>query len=208
MNQKSICAILEKGQQLGITISGDQMEQLNCYLEQCLLWRKRYNITGFKNEEEFVSQGILDAFHMLPYLAGKNILDIGSGAGLPGMIVAIMKKSARVTLTELRSKKLFFLKHAVRTSKLDERVRVIDARVEEFNDKFDCITCRAFSSIKDIMEHSRRYIKGNTRLVLPRAIRDLDECLKGGGNAIMYHLGDIKMPPHMLAIFRIEEYNH
>ena len=166
------------------------------------MWREKYNITGFRNENDLVDSGITDAFHIVPYLKGTTILDIGSGAGLPGMILAIMMQEAKVTLTELRSKKIYFLKNAVRMCKLENRVRVLDARSEKLDEKFDNITCRAFSNIREVFKHGAMYMKSGTSLILPRSTKDLNECLESGGNAIIYKTGQNRRSKQMLAIFR------
>ncbi|NQZ52773.1 MAG: 16S rRNA (guanine(527)-N(7))-methyltransferase RsmG [Piscirickettsiaceae bacterium] len=137
---------------LGIDLTTVQIEQLVAYVQLLVKWNKTYNLTSVRDPAEMISRHILDSLAILPYLTGKTLLDVGTGAGLPGIPVAIARPDITVTLLDSNAKKTRFLQQAKAELSLTN-VTVVNARIEQANlPKFAMVTARAFATIKDIID--------------------------------------------------------
>jgi len=144
--------IKQGSESLGLTLTEDQVNRLQAYVELLDKWNKVYNLSAIRNPNEMVSRHIIDSLTILPYLKGDSLLDVGTGAGLPGIPIAIMHPEIAVTLLDTNSKKTRFLQQAKAELGLDN-VTVVHARVEEaVLPKFAMVTARAFATIKDIID--------------------------------------------------------
>lgn len=135
------------------------VDRLVEYLELLQEWNKTHNLTAIDDIDEMVSVHILDSASVLPYIKGSRLLDVGSGAGLPGMILAILAPTLSVTSVESRGKKSQFQKFAANKLGL-KNFNVEHSRVEDYEpaEKFDTLTARAFSSIDDFVTLSAHLI--------------------------------------------------
>jgi len=95
--------------QLGIDLTDDQQTQLLAYLSLLNKWNKAYNLTAVRNPDEMVSRHLLDSLSILPYIEGERWLDVGSGGGMPGVMLAIMLPARHFTLLDSNGKKTRFL---------------------------------------------------------------------------------------------------
>lgn len=120
------------------------------YLELLAKWNRTYNLTAVRDPADMVSRHLLDSLAVLPFVRGKSVADLGSGAGLPGIPLAIARPGLTVTLVESNGKKTRFLREAARSLPLPN-VRVFDARVEIVGGLFDTVTSRAFASLRDTL---------------------------------------------------------
>lgn len=120
------------------------------YLELLQLWNGAYNLTAVRDPGEMVTRHLLDSLAVMPHVAGHTLADLGSGAGLPGIPLAIALPSAQVTLVDSNGKKARFLREAARALPLPN-ARVQQVRVQELRGDFDCITARAFASLPDML---------------------------------------------------------
>lgn len=138
--------------ELGITASVGQRGSLLGYLELLSKWNKVYNLTAIRDRQEMLSHHILDSLSVLPYLWPKNWLDVGCGAGLPGVVLAVMRPEWQFTLLDSNSKKTGFVQQAIIELGL-RNVSVHCARVERFSpaEKFDGIISRAFTELGDFI---------------------------------------------------------
>lgn len=127
---------------------------LDAYLALLAEWNRAYNLTAVRDPAEMVQRHILDSAAALPCLGGTRMLDAGSGAGLPGLVLAILAPETRWVLAESTGKKARFLAHAVRTLGLGERVSVHAGRVEDYPDTagFDTVTARALAELPQLAE--------------------------------------------------------
>jgi len=138
--------------ELGLELTPEQVSRLQTYVELLDKWNKVYNLSAIRDPNEMVSRHILDSLTILPFLKGDSLLDVGTGAGLPGIPVAIMHPEIAVTLLDTNSKKTRFLQQAKAELGLTN-VTVVHARVEEATlPKFAMVTARAFATIKDIID--------------------------------------------------------
>jgi len=125
--------------------------QLLDYLELLNRWNEKFNLTAIKNKEEQVSKHLLDSLVVAPHLSVSPVIDVGSGAGLPGIPIAILCPNKSVYLLDSNSKKTRFLVEVKARLKLDN-VRVVNARVEDFAAQtFDELICRAFCPLPELL---------------------------------------------------------
>jgi len=119
---------------------------------------------------------IFDSASIKPFLKGATLLDVGSGAGLPGMILAILSPALEVTSVETRGKKAQFQMFAANKLKL-KNFKVENTRIEEFKpkEKFPMVTSRAFASIEDFVEGSKQSIAPNGRWLAMKGVLPKDE---------------------------------
>lgn len=124
--------------------------KLLAYLDLLAKWNRTYNLTAVRDPADMVSRHLLDSLAVLPSVHGENLADLGSGAGLPGIPLAIARADLAVTLVESSGKKARFLREAIRSLPL-ANVTVGQARVQDTTGAFDTITARAFASLPDML---------------------------------------------------------
>lgn len=133
---------------LGITLPERSAVRLLQYLDLVEKWGKAYNLTAVRKPEAMLSRHLFDSLAVLPHIAGPRVADVGSGAGLPGIPLALVRPDWRVVLFESNQKKAVFLQQA-RIELGLKNVEVVAERVENFSpkEKFDTVISRAFSSL-------------------------------------------------------------
>lgn len=139
---------------LQIKLDENQVKQLMQYLFALFKWNGTYNLTAIRDVEEMVNKHLLDSLVVLPLLEKEifnTLADVGTGAGLPGIPIAIAHPEWKITLVDSNSKKTGFLKHVQLITGI-ENTNIVNARVEALEEKFDGIISRAFSSLKDMIE--------------------------------------------------------
>jgi 16S rRNA (guanine527-N7)-methyltransferase len=136
-----------------------QRQQLLTYIGLLAKWNEVYNLTAIRNEHEMLSHHLLDSLALVPYVDGRQFLDVGSGAGLPGIPVAIARAECEVTLLDSNQKKAAFLQQAVIELALTNAT-VCSARVETWqpDHRFDVIASRAFSNLADFVRDSQHLL--------------------------------------------------
>ena len=142
---------------------GDQaIKKLADYMALLREWNQTHNLTAVDDIEEMLSIHIFDCASIKPYIKGATLLDVGSGAGLPGMVLAILSPALEVTSVESRNKKAQFQLFAANKLKL-KNFTVENVRIEDYipKEKFAMVTARAFSSIEDFIEGSKQTIASN-----------------------------------------------
>jgi len=146
-------ARLERGlTQLGLALARDARIQLLDYLTLIEKWNRVYNLTSIRDNEKMISVHLLDCLAVASHISGARVLDVGSGAGLPGIPLAIARPELQVTLLESSQKKAAFLKQAVTELRL-ENASVVCERVETWRpaEKFDCIIARALGELAEFV---------------------------------------------------------
>jgi len=180
---KNIGQQIEQGSKdLGLALTAEQISRLETYVGLLDKWNKVYNLSAIRDPNEMVSRHILDSLTILPYLKGDSLLDVGTGAGLPGIPVAIMHPEIAVTLLDTNSKKTRFLQQVKAELGLDN-VTVVHARVEEADlPKFAMVTARAFATIKDIIDLTGQHCDDAGCLLLMKGARPDEEldAMSGG----------------------------
>ncbi len=137
---------------LGLTLDAAQLAALTALLRELQEWNTRFNLTAITDPQEMVDKHLLDSLAVLPHLSGMRIADIGSGAGFPGLPLAIANPGRRYTLVESTGKKAGFLRHAVKMLGLSN-VEIEQGRSESYRPPrpFDRVLARALGSLADFV---------------------------------------------------------
>ena len=144
-------AQLEQGiAALGLHLPPAAVPRLLDYQALLERWNAAYNLTAVRDPAGMITRHLLDSLAILPYVQGDRLADLGTGPGLPGLVLAIAAPGREVLLVDSNGKKVRFLREAIRSLKL-EGVRAEQARVEDVEGQFDCITSRAFASLADML---------------------------------------------------------
>ncbi|NND83052.1 MAG: 16S rRNA (guanine(527)-N(7))-methyltransferase RsmG [Gammaproteobacteria bacterium] len=146
------------------------------YLHLLQEWNKTHNLTAVDDIEEMLSVHVFDSTSIKPYIKGPDLLDVGSGAGLPGMIWAILSPALQVTSVESRNKKAQFQMYAANKLKL-KNFTVENIRIEDYQpkDKFAMVVARAFADIETFVQGSRQAIAPNGRWLAMKGAIPHDE---------------------------------
>jgi 16S rRNA (guanine527-N7)-methyltransferase len=144
-------ALLTEGlHQLGLELD---IEPFMTYLELLQKWNKAYNLTAIRSLDGMVSHHLLDSLAIMPWVNGPRLLDVGTGAGFPGIPLALAQPTLQVVLLDSNGKKIRFLREVKRTLKLNH-VEIVQTRVEAYHPPsgFDTVTSRAFSAIDQFVQ--------------------------------------------------------
>jgi 16S rRNA (guanine527-N7)-methyltransferase len=138
--------------ELGLTLAPAQVEALLTLVMELADWNARFNLTAINDPAEVVDKHLLDSLAVLPYLKGLTVADVGSGAGFPGLPLAIADLDRRYSLIESTGKKVTFLRHACTMLRLPN-VEVVQGRAEAMKPKrpFDTIVARALGSLAEFV---------------------------------------------------------
>jgi len=149
---------------LGLDLSVETQKKLLEYLKLLQKWNKVYNLTAIRDAEQMVSHHLLDSLAVLPHLWPGNWLDVGCGAGLPGVVLAIARPDWQFTLLDSNSKKTSFVQQVTIEIGL-QNVKVLCARVEDLHasEKFDGIISRAFAETEDFVKLTRHLLAAKGR---------------------------------------------
>lgn len=160
--QKLAAAIAE----LSLTVSHEQQQKLLGYLAQLHKWNKAYNLSGLHDLDEMLVLHIIDSLAVLPFFTADRIADIGTGAGLPGMVLAICKPEAELFLIDSNSKKTRFLFQTAAMLGL-RNVHAVHARAEGYAipAQVAIVTSRAFASLRNFIESSQHLLADNGRML-------------------------------------------
>ena len=136
----------------GISLSDHQKNQLVAYVGMLDKWNKAYNLTSVRDPNEMLVRHILDSIVVAPYLQGTRFIDVGTGPGLPGIPLAIVRPEAHFTLLDSLGKRVRFLRQVQHELALDN-ITPVQSRVEEFPSEppFDGVISRAFASLNDMV---------------------------------------------------------
>ena len=136
--------------ELGLTLSAQQQRSLLLYLDQLLLWNKAYNLTAITDPVEALIKHIIDCLAIITHLPSGSLLDIGTGAGLPAVIIAICQPERSCTALDSNQKKIRFIKQV--SSELGlSNMQPIASRIEAHEASYDVVTSRAFASLIDFV---------------------------------------------------------
>jgi 16S rRNA (guanine527-N7)-methyltransferase len=136
---------------LALALPEDAVPRLLDYLALLQRWNAHYNLTAVRDPAAMVTRHLLDSLAVLPWVEGATLADLGAGAGLPGIPLALAAPQRHVTLVDSNGKKARFMRAALRELKLDN-AEVVEARVQAVEGRFDCIAARAFASLPDMLQ--------------------------------------------------------
>ena len=161
---------------LGLKLPAGSQSMLLDYLALMQKWNRTYNLTAVREPSKMVSHHLLDCLAVAPHLDARTILDVGSGAGLPGIPLALARPQAAVTLLESNHKKAAFLQQAKTELKLDN-VSVARERVETWQpgQLFEIVVSRAFSDLAEFVALAGRHASPGGRLAAMKGIYPHEE---------------------------------
>lgn len=136
---------------LSLALPATAVPRLLDYLALLQHWNRHYNLTAVRDPQEMVTRHLLDSLAVLPWVRGASLADLGAGAGLPGIPLALAEPARHVTLVDSNGKKARFMRAALRELGIDN-AEVVEARVESLRGRHDCITARAFASLPDMLQ--------------------------------------------------------
>ena len=152
---------------------------IKIFIKEILKFNKAHNIVGRFSEEEIVSSDILDCETILEHInPSQKVLDIGSGAGLPGLIVAINQPKTQITMSEKNKKKAYFIRKMIRTLQLTNATILDKATTPNLitENKFDVITARALATAPTIIKMSHHLLnKGGKFVLMKGALEKINE---------------------------------
>lgn len=163
MLKSELATLLQTGlHSLNLDVPAAQQQALLAYVDLLATWNKSFNLTAIRDPRDMVNQHILDAMVALPLVIHGPVLDVGSGAGLPGIPLAITRPDLHFTLLDSNGKKIRFIKQVVITLQL-ANVDVVQSRVENYQPPapFALIVSRAFSSLEQFIGLSRHLLAPN-----------------------------------------------
>ena len=160
--------------ELKLQLSDEQQLQLLYYLQQLLFWNKAYNLTAIKDDQQALIKHIFDSLSIVPFLPAGDLLDIGTGAGLPAVIVAICQPQRAVTALDSNQKKIRFIKQVASELGL-KNLTPVASRIEAHEGTYQVITSRAFTSLVDFVTHSQSKLADNGIICAMKGVEPVDE---------------------------------
>jgi 16S rRNA (guanine527-N7)-methyltransferase len=190
--------------QMGLFYSVPTQQKLVHYIQLIARWNKTFNLTAIRDVEQMVSKHLLDSLVVQPFIEGSLILDVGSGAGLPGIAFAITSPEKKFVLIDSNGKKTRFLTQAKIDLKL-ENVEVINQRIEDYQPMqeghriyFDVITARAYATSDELLSSTAHLQNETTRILVMQG--KLDEKF----NRDLYEL----VESHTLDVYGLDAERH
>lgn len=196
---------------MGLVVPPQVPEKLIDYLGLLAHWNKAFNLTAVRDPLDMVSKHLLDSLAVLPYIGEGLVADVGSGAGLPGIPLALSRPETRFVLIDSNGKKTRFLNQAKMVLNL-ENVEVVNQRIEDYSPRdadieiyFDTIIARAYAKTQDILNSTEHLQKQGTRILVMQG--KLDEVIKTPGYELKQshtlEVHGLNADRHLLEIIKI-----
>ncbi len=184
--------------QLNIGISNEQIALFNMYYDLLVFWNKKFNLTSITDREEVFIKHFADSIALIKYAdpSGKYLIDVGSGAGFPGVPIKIMCDTCNVVLLDSLSKRIGFLNEIIRELSLTDIIAVHGraedvSRDRSFREKFDFVTSRAVANLSTLSEYCLPFVRCGGYFVSYKS-DNIDDELNESSNAINVVGGKIK----------------
>ena len=141
---------------LGLPLAPDQLTRMLAYLDLIEKWNRVHNLTAIRVRTQMMTHHLLDSLAIVPHLSGRRIIDVGTGAGLPGIPVAIACPERHITLVDSNQKKTAFVRQALTELRIGNAA-VINERAEAYRPvtAFDMVVSRAFAELRTFVEQAR-----------------------------------------------------
>lgn len=185
MNNRDL--LLESCRQLNIPLGSEAVDNLIYYSEEIARWNKRINLISTASIKEIVQKHLIDCLTCLQFLQGRKVrlLDIGAGAGLPGLVLKLARRDILLTFLESVGKKCKFLRHIAKKFNLSD-VEVLQGRAEVYGQmsawrgRFNAIVCRAVGSLPLVLEYGLPFLRTGGVFIIQRGPQGGKELLNSG----------------------------
>ena len=174
---------------MNLDLPAETQSRLLAYLQLMQKWNKAYNLTAIRDLDQMVIRHLLDSLSILPFISGSPVLDVGTGAGLPGIPLALCLPDKKFVLLDSNSKKTRFLTQVKIELGIDN-IEVIHSRVEDYQPghEFAIITCRAFAALNTILERTQHLVTSTTRILAMKGKEEMPELTAGFEQVISHDL--------------------
>lgn len=197
-------AISQAASQMGVDLTPAQLEQLQRYLALVQKWNKVYNLTALRDPADMLTHHLFDSLSAIAPLqrqlaqmgvpvTGAKLLDVGSGAGLPGVVMAICCPGLSVSCVDTVGKKAAFVQQVALELRLPN-LRGVHARVESLTDKFEIISSRAFASLVDFTTWSRAALAEGGVWLAMKGKHPADEIAALPTDVAVFHVEQLTVP--------------
>jgi 16S rRNA (guanine527-N7)-methyltransferase len=161
---------------MGLKLEHGEQQRLLDYLALLARWNRTFNLTAIRDPDEMVSRQLLDSLSILPLIQGPSVLDVGTGAGLPGIPLAITRPDFHFVLLDSNGKKTRFVRQAKMELGL-ENVTVVQERVESWRpqERFDTVTARAFAALPKMIDLTAGLLRESGLLLAMKGLLPWDE---------------------------------
>lgn len=197
--------LLSAAEQLGVQLTDAQADALLCYLDLIQKWTKVYNLTAVRDPKEMLTHHLLDSLAAVPPLRralaqadlppgqGARLLDVGAGAGLPGVVIAVCCPEVDVNCVDTVAKKAAFIQQVAVSLKLPN-LRGVHARVENLDGPFDVVTSRAFASLVDFTTWSRQALGPQSVWLAMKGKHPAEEIAALPASVQVFHVEPLVVP--------------
>lgn len=181
--------------EMGLDLPDPAQDKLLAYLQLLAKWNRVYNLTALRNQTDWVTHHLLDSLAVLPYIKGPLIVDAGSGAGLPALVLAMARPGWNIVSVETVDKKAAFQRQVVAELGLGN-VRVEGCRVEELvlAEKADTVVSRAFSNLTEFVRLTRPLIKPGGQWVAMKGKLPHEEIAALPDHVKVKRIGELRVP--------------
>ena len=173
--------ISKKSKILGVRFSVEQIEQFYKYMNLLIEWNEKMNLTAITEPKEIILKHFIDSITILKYIDDNSkLVDVGTGAGFPGVPLSIMNPTLKITLVDSLNKRLIFLQEVVKELNL-KNIEIVHARAEEFGqnknyrEKFDIATSRAVANLATLSEYLVPLVKIGGKIISMKASNAKEE---------------------------------
>lgn len=190
-------------QDLGLDLSDAQVQTLLAYQDWVAKWNKVYNLTAVRDPQEMLTHHLLDSLAVIAPLrkhlaqtglsTGATLLDVGSGAGLPGAVIAIVCPEVDVSCVDTVAKKALFIQQVAAALRLPN-LHGVHARVENLTQTFDVVSSRAFASLVDFSNWSRQALAERGVWLAMKGKQPTDEMAALPKDVRVFHVEPLKVP--------------
>lgn len=181
---------------LELSVSARAQKGMIRYLQELETWNRSYNLTAIREPVQMVVKHLLDSLAVLPYLGeGRSLLDVGTGAGLPGIPLALCLPRLEVTVLDSNGKKAAFLRHCVRSLEL-KNVQVAQTRVEDYRpaQPFATVISRAFAALDGFTSLAGHCCADSGQMLAMLGARPDDEVLNAVSGFSLQRLESLRVP--------------
>lgn len=178
-------------------INNEKEKLFDTYMKLLLEWNEKINLTAITQKDDIIIKHFIDSLSILKYIENnQNVIDIGTGAGFPGIPIKIMNDTLKITLVDSLNKRVNFLNEVIKLLNL-KQINAIHSRaedlgrIEEYREKFDIVTSRAVANLSTLLEYLMPFVKVGGKCICMKG-SNIEEELKNAKKAIKELGGEVE----------------